>query len=490
MHINIRISLKILGILTLIEGISMLLCTPAAVYYKEWSTASALLSISLICICVGSVLQVLLHFDKLHLKAHEGFLFAFVSWLYCSLIGTLPFYFSGQGYSLASSFFEAVAGFSTTGCSVFNLDTMPHGLILWRAVSNWLGGMGILVLLVSIFPALGISGQSIAIAETTGPTLEKVGAKFSDTGKILYLTYITFSVVEFLLLLVSPLSFFDALVNTFTSVSTGGLIVTAKNAAIFEMQYVRAVILVFTLLSSMNYTLYYFMLNRNFKAFFQNIEIRIFGLIIGIAVVLISISLKWTGTYSSLWQAFKDSLCQVVAFISTSGYYVCDYTQWPTFAIVVLFTLLFIGGCCMSTSGSLKVIRVIVLLKLVKRGIFKQIHPNSVKAVVINGKAVSSEKVSAITAHIILFFAVFFFSCVVLSLNNFDMETTISTTIGLFSNTGMALGVPGASGYFGMFNSFSQIYMAFLMIAGRLEIYAVLLLFSKTFWSIDRVRSV
>lgn len=232
------------------------------------------------------------------------------------------------------------------------------------------------------------------------------------------------------------------------------------------------------------------MLNRNFKAFFQNIEIRIFGLVIGIAVVLISISLKWTGTYSSLWQAFKDSLCQVVAFISTSGYYVCDYTQWPTFAIVVLFTLLFIGGCCMSTSGSLKVIRVIVLLKLVKRGIFKQIHPNSVKAVVINGKAVSSEKVSAITTHIILFFAVFFFSCVVLSLNNFDMETTISTTIGLFSNTGMALGVPGASGYFGMFNSFSQIYMAFLMIAGRLEIYAVLLLFSKTFWSIDRVRSV
>ena len=180
----------------------------------------------------------------------------------------------------------------------------------------------------------------------------------------------------------------------------------------------------------------------------------------------------------------------MVSFISTSGYYVCDYTEWPTFAIVVLFSLLFIGGCCMSTSGSLKVIRIIVLLKLVKRGIFKQIHPNAVKAVVIDGKAISADKVSAITTHIMLFFGVFFFSCLLLSWNNFDLETTITTALAIFTNTGMALGTPGCSGYFGMFNGFSQLFLTFLMIAGRLEIYAILLLFSRSFWRLDRVKTL
>ena len=206
--------------------------------------------------------------------------------------------------------------------------------------------------------------------------------------------------------------------------------------------------------------------------------------------MLIALCLKFTGTYSSLWQAVKDSLCQVVAFIATSGYYVCDYTKWPTFAVVILFTLLFIGGCSMSTSGSMKVIRFVVFIKLIKRGIFRQIHPRAVKAVVVDGAAVPADKVSAITTHILLFFGVFFFSCIMLSFNNFDMETTITTAIGIFSNTGMAMGEAGCTGYFGMFIQFSQFFLALLMIMGRLEMYAVLLLFSKSFWRLDSVKSV
>lgn len=248
--------------------------------------------------------------------------------------------------------------------------------------------------------------------------------------------------------------------------------------------------MVFTLFSSLNYTLFYFMLRGDFKTVLRNVEARVFGFIIIGATLAIAFSLKISGTYTSLWQAAKDALCQVVAFISTSGYFVCDYTNWPTFSIIVLFSLLFVGGCCMSTSGSLKIMRVIVFLKLIKRGIFRQIHPRAVKAVVIDDKAIPADKVSAITTHILLFFAFFFFSSLVLALNNFDLETTISTSIGLFSNTGIALGSTGASGCFGMFNSFSQFYMCFMMIAGRLEIYAVLLLFSKSFWKIDSVNSI
>ncbi len=492
MHIsiNVKVLIKTLGILTLIEGIAMVPCTAAAMYFEEWGAASSLFVTGLFCICPGFVILTLLKFDKIHLRIHEGYLIACLSWVLCSLIGAFPFYFSGQGYSFAGSFFESVAGFSTTGCTAFDFDTMPRALLLWHAVSNWLGGMGILVLLVSVFPALGISGQSIASAESTGPSLVKVGAKFSDTGKFLYLTYAVFSLVEFILLSLSPMGFFDALVNTFSSVSTGGLLITPENEAYFALPYVRCVIMIFTLLSSLNYTLFYFVLHGKPELFFRNVEVRIFGAIIAGATFLIALSLRLSGTYSSFWQAIKDGLCQVISFISTSGYFVCDYTKWPTFAVAVLFTLLFIGGCSMSTSGSLKVVRIVVLFKLIRRSIFKQIHPNSIKAVIVDGEAVPAQKVSGITSHIILFFGIFFLSALVLSLNNLDMETTLSTAIGLFTNTGMALGKVGASGNFGIFNSFSHIFLSFLMIAGRLEIYALLLLFTKTFWSLDRVKNI
>ena len=490
MHINYRVFIKILGILTLLEGLFMMPCSAAAIQFEEWNAASPLFIVSLFCICVGFVILTQFHFYKIHLHFHEGYLIACFSWIYCSLIGALPFYYCGQDFSFIGCYFESVAGFTTTGCTVFDLDALPRSLLLWKSVSNWLGGMGILVLLVSIFPALGISGQFIASAEATGPTLEKIGSHFSDTGKFLYTTYIVFSAAEFILLSLGPLSPFDALINTFSSISTAGLLITADNAAAFTSTYIRAIVMLFTILSSLNYTLYYAMLKGDFRSFFQNIEVRGFAFIIGAATLLVGFSLWITGTYSSLWQAVKDGLCQVVSFISTSGYYVCSYPEWPTFTIVVLFSLLFIGGCCMSTSGSLKVFRIIVLLKLIRRGIFKQIHPNAVKAVVLDGKAVSAEKVSAITTHILLFFGVFFFSCLMLSLNNFDLETTLSTALAVFTNTGMAMGEAGCSGYFGMFNGFSQIFMTFLMIAGRLEIYAVLLLFSRTFWNLDRVKTL
>ena len=490
MNINFRVLIKILGVLALIEGLFLLPCAAVGIVFKEWGSAGALFEVGIFSVCIGFVILTQYHFDKIKLHSHEGYLIACLSWLFCSMIGALPFYFSGQGYPMVQSFFESVAGFTTTGCSVFDLATMPRSLLLWKSVSNWLGGMGILVLLVSIFPALGISGQVIASAEATGPTLEKIGGRFSDTGRVLYLTYLFFSFAEFVLLALGPLSIFDALISTFSSISTAGLVITPANAAAFDTVYVRAVIMIFTLLSSLNYTLFYFMLRGDFKTVLQNVETKFFAIIIIGATLAIAVSLKISGTYASLWQAVKDALCQVVAFISTSGYFVCDYTQWPTFAVIVLFSLLFVGGCCMSTSGSLKIMRVIVFLKLIKRGIFRQIHPRAVKAVVIDGRAIPADKVSAITTHILLFFAFFFFSALVLGLNNFDLETTISTSIGLFSNTGMALGEAGASGYFGMFNSFSQFYMCFMMIAGRLEIYAVLLLFSKSFWKIDSVSSI
>ena len=183
MNINFRVLIKILGVLALIEGLFLLPCAAVGIVFKEWGSAGALFEVGIFSVCIGFVILTQYHFDKIKLHSHEGYLIACLSWLFCSMIGALPFYFSGQGYPMVQSFFESVAGFTTTGCSVFDVATMPRSLLLWKSVSNWLGGMGILILLVSIFPALGISGQVIASAEATGPTLEKIGGRFSDTGR-------------------------------------------------------------------------------------------------------------------------------------------------------------------------------------------------------------------------------------------------------------------------------------------------------------------
>ncbi len=477
-----KVFFKIIGFLTLIEGIALLPCIFAATKYDDKSTASSLFMISIIYIFIGYNLTTRLRGRKFKLRSHEGYFISTLCWVYCSLIGALPFYFGVAHYTFPEALFEATAGFTTTGCTSFDLNLMPKSLLLWRAISNWLGGMGILVLVVSFLPALGIDGQNMAATETTGPTIEKVGGKFSDTGKFLYFTYTAFTVVELILLSLSPLSFFDALINTFSSISTGGLLVINSNAHLFAGAYVRLVIIVFTILSSMNYTLYFFLINGRKKVFTGNAEVKGFWLIILAATFLISADLMISSRYTSFYHALKDSLFQVISFISTSGYYVSDYTSWPTFSVAVLFILLLIGGCSMSTSGSLKVIRVMILFKMIFRGIFRAIHPNSVKAVKIAGKPVSAKRAGEITTHILLYAIVLMFSFVVLSLNNFDMETTITTAIGIFTNTGMALGEPGSSGYFGMFNDFSLFYMSLLMICGRLEMWAVVMLFTKTFW--------
>ncbi|MCI8610081.1 MAG: TrkH family potassium uptake protein [Firmicutes bacterium] len=490
MHLNYPVIMKMVGLLTLIEGFAMIPCIFTAMLYGEWTTYYPLLITSIVCIFVGLLIVTRLKFNKTKLKMQESFLIASLSWVYCSIIGMFPFYFSGCGFTFIGSFFESVAGFTTTGCTVLDTNLMPHALQLWRSVCHWLGGMGILILVISIFPLLGVGGQSIASAEAPGPTFEKIGAKISDTGKYLYAIYMFFTAAEYVLLFLGPMDWFNALTATLSSISTGGLIVTNENLEMINANYSRFVILIFTVLSSLSYLLYYMILKKKWKEAFRNMEMKGFFAIIAMATLLIAAVLKLSGSYSSLWQAVKDGLCQVISVISTSGYYVCDYTNWPSFTQAVLLLLMLVGGCSASTTGSLKVIRVLVLIKLIRRGFFRRIHPHSVKPIMLEGKPLPAATASSITMHILLYFGVLIGGTLLLSLNNLDMETTISTAVGIFSNTGMALGDVGASGYFGMWNGFSQLVLTVLMIAGRLEMYAIILLFTRSFWQPDKAKTL
>lgn len=490
MKFNVRATTKILGILTLIEGFCMFPCVVTALHLEEWSAGGSLFVTSIICLSVGFVLLTQLKFDKIKLQKREAYFIACVSWIYCAFIGALPLYFCGQEFSFIGCFFESVAGFSTTGCTVLNVDSIPQCLLMWRAICHWLGGMGILVLLITIFPLWGINNQSIAMAETPGLQNEKIGAKYSETGRFLYLSYAFLSLIEFILLALGPMDWLTAFITTCSSISTAGLIVTSANSAFFDLIYVRFVVLVFTILSSMNFLAYFMMVRGKWKNVFKNVEIRCYLTIIALASVAVAVSLTVTGTYSSLWQAFKDGICQVVSFISTSGFYVCDFTNWPSFTVTLLFVLLLVGGCSFSTSGSLKVVRILILFKLIKRGLLKHIHPRIVKAIIMEGKPVPAATAAAVTMHIFLFIGILFIGTLLLSFDNLSMESTFTTALGIFTNTGVALNGADNFGYFGMFSPFSQLVMAFLMVAGRLEMYAIIILFAKSFWNPDRANMV
>ncbi len=492
MGLNYTAIAKILGMLTLVEGFFMIPALLVSVHLEEWACASAFLTTLLFCLCIGFVAMKFFKFNKINLKAREGYFIAFLSWLFCSAIGCIPIYFCGQNFPLISCFFEMVAGFTTTGCTVLEMNSVPQSILFWRAICHWLGGMGILVLLVVIFPLWGINNRAISLAEAPGGSNAKsIDANTRDTGKFLYSAYIILSIVEFILLVLGPMDWYNAFLSTCSSISTAGLIIQDQFAYMYDSSYSRFIVLVFTLLSSMNYLFYFHLCKKKWKEAFLNVEVRIYLAVIAVATLIVSFSLRATNTYNDLWQAMKDSLCQVVSFISTSGYYVCDYSTWPTFTVTVLILLLFIGGCSMSTSGSLKIIRVTILMKLVKRGILKQIHPNVVKAVMLDEETpIPAKNASAVTMHTLLFFVVIGIGTLLLSFNNLDMETTFTTVIGIFSNTGIALGESGTSGYFGMFNGFSQLVMTVLMIAGRLEMYAVIILFMKSFWTPNKTSTI
>ena len=322
----------------------------------------------------------------------------------------------------------------------------------------------------------------MAKAETPGPTLEKMSTRMSDSARILYIMYLSFSVIEFILLFFGGLNTFDSFIHTFGSMSTGGLSNYRNGVAHFNSVYVESIIVIFSILSSINFVLYHHVLKGRWKDFIQDSELRIFLLITSGSIMLILLNLRLSGTYDSIGEALRYSFFQASAFISTSGYSTADYTLWPTFSQMILFTLMFIGGCSASTSGSIKVIRIAILFQLIKRGLYKRLHPNAVFPIKLGNKTVSSETVSSVTSFIILYFLIFIVSSLVLSIEGHDLVTTLSAAAGALSNTGLGLGLLGPDGTYSIFSSPIRLYLSLLMIAGRLELFTIILLLTPIFW--------
>lgn len=402
-------------------------------------------------------------------------------------MGVFPYMLAQNDYTLADCIFESVSGWTTTGAWTVNVAAMPKPLLLWKAITNWLGGMGILLLTISFFPVLGVEGQKMINAEMPGIQVEKMSTRISDTARISYEIYIIMTLVEFLLLLPTKLTPFEALINTLSTISTAGLLNVGTGNVIAASPYVTGVFTAFSIFGSINFMMYFYLYKRKWSTITQNVEIRAFLQILGLSSFIIALSLFFTDTCDTLPKAFGTAIAQTVAYGATSGFEVADLNAWPGLCKMILIIVLLIGGCSNSTSGSIKVIRFIIFMKLIKRGIYKRIHPKAVKPIIVQGKAVSAASVSSISVFLMLYFLVFVFGSLVFSLENMDMETTFCTTLACITNNGTAFGgIVG--GNFSILSEPGKIFSVILMLTGRLEMYAIILLFSRSFWNPNRAR--
>ena len=484
---NYQLIARIFGFLLLILGVAMIPSIICAHVYDEFKCFQALLITASQCFLWGAVVLFFMRPDRTKFRTREGYIVVASCWVVASLVGTFPYMISGFAPNFFDALFESTAGFTTTGCTAFNFDVMPNSLILWKATGNWLGGMGILVFVISILPALGINGQFIVRAEAPGPVFEKMSVRMSDTAKILYLSYISLSVLEFLLLhFGGGMPSFDALINTLGSISTGGVSIYNDGIMHYNSLFVEIVISIFTILASMNFLLYHYAASGKWRYLLKDIELRYFLLFIGAGTVICSLAQHISGTSASFGNALRTSFFQVTSFATTSGYAGSDYCNWPSICAAVLIILMLIGGCAASTSGSIKVIRVMIMFKMIRRAFRKKLHPRQVIAIKVGEKATPPHVVSEITVFILVYLLVFLIGSLLLALQNLDLETTLSTTLAMLSNTGIGLGEGANIGNYSMYSNGLKPVMCLLMIIGRLEMFPIIVLFTKNFWGKDR----
>lgn len=487
MNLSVSSVFRIIGIVMVVIGFAMLPSFLVSLIYGETAVCVAFFFIIAASILVGTILAKLCKSHMAQLKVRDGFLIVTLCWFVATIMGALPFVFTGSIPNFVDAFFESCSGFSTTGSSILSdIEVLPKGILFWRSFTHWIGGMGILVFAIALMPSLGISGQNIAISETTGPSLDKISPKMSDTAKNLYGIYLLFTIMQTLLLMLGGMNLFDALVHTFGTVGTGGFSTYNTSVGYFDSAYIDIVITVFMILCGVNFNVYFLLAKRNFKALMESIEVRYYLGITALVSIFIAIVLMTGNTYSSVQDAALDSVFQTASILTTTGYATADYETWPIVCQLVILLLMFIGGCSSSTSGGVKVIRIIVLMRLVRRGISTRLHPNVIENVKLGDKIVPGDTVSAIANHMFLYIVMIFAGTFIIAFENQDLLTCFTSVITCLGNIGPGFGAVGPAENFSGLSSLSKLLLSVYMIAGRLELYTLFIVLMPRFWNPDR----
>ena len=419
--------------------------------------------------------------EKPNIRKREGFLIVSLGWLVMSLSGTLPYMMSGSVTSFTDAFFETMSGYTTTGASVINdLDLIPRDILVWRSMTQWIGGMGIIVLAVAILPILGIGGMQLFVAESPGLKADKLAPKIRDTAKRLWLVYVGLTAAEFLLLKVAGMSWFDALNHALTTMATGGFSTYNTSAAEFSPA-IQYIITFFMFMAGTSFTLTYFGLVGNFKKALKNEEFRFYTGIIIFLTIGISLVVASTGEVG-FEKAFRDSVFQIVSLITSTGFVSADYTNWTPFITMVFFILLFFGGSAGSTAGGVKIVRHIILVKNSILEFKRQLHPSAIIPVRLNGRAIDPSITYNVVAFIMTYIIIFAVGSVIMTMFGVDLLTAMGSVATSLGNVGPGIGDVGPVDNFAWLPAGSKWFLAIIMLVGRLELFTVLILFSPYFW--------
>lgn len=462
-----------------IEGLLLLLPFITGIIYQE-HTAYAYIMVAVLCYALGYIVSSKKPKNDI-IYAREGFVIVAFSWLFLSILGAIPFYITKEISSYIDALFEIISGFTTTGSSILNdIESLSHATLFWRSFSHWVGGMGILVFVVAFLSDAGGATMHILKAEMPGPIVGKLVSKVTMTSRLLYQIYAVLTVIEVVLLMAGGMPFFDSLLNAFGTAGTGGFGIKNTSIAFYDSAYVDSVITVFMILFGINFNLIYFIVIGKIKNAFRSEELKWYLMIIATATIAITINI--VHLYPTIIDAFRYAIFQVASIITTTGFVTADYGQWPMFSQVILIVLMFIGACAGSTGGGMKVSRIMIYFKNAFAEIKKMIHPHSVVSVRFEGKHLESSVINNIFSYLVLYALIFFGSLLIIALQNIDFASAFSAVTTCINNIGPGLNIVGPTGNFSSLSDFSKIVLSFDMLAGRLEIFPMLMLFSPTLW--------
>jgi len=478
---NYRLVFQFLGLLLLIEGVFMWLCIPVSMLYNDHVLFPLAVS-GLISIVSGGSTWLINRKARKSLSARDGFLIVSIGWILFSLFGSIPFILSGEIPSFTDAFFETVSGFTTTGASILDeIEVLSHGLLFWRSLTQWLGGMGIIVMSLAILPLLGVGGMQLFVAEVPGPAPDKLHPRIKETAKRLWAIYIIFTFTETLLLWIGGMKLFDAVCHSFTTMATGGYSTKTASLAYWDTPFIHYVVVIFMFLAGTNFTLSYFAMHLNFKKVWRNEEFRYYaGFIIGFTLLL-TLILSFTELLTGE-ESFRHSLFQVVSIITTTGFVTFDYLSWIPLVGILLFMMMFLGGSAGSTGGGIKILRIVLLLKNSTMELKRLIHPNAVIPVRFNQNAVAPNILNNVFAFISFYIMTVIVGVIVMAAMGYDLGTSFGSVAATLGNIGPGIGLVGPVENYAHVPAFGKWFLSFLMLIGRLELFTVLILFSPGFW--------
>ncbi len=483
--INLRPIARVISVLFGLIGLMIWTALPFSWFYAEdgWPIFLA----GLTSVGVGGLFSLIKNPKGVPIRKREGYLIVALSWVAMVAAGMLPYLYSGMIPSVADALFETVSGMTTTGASVLTdieSPANPKSLLYWRSLTQWIGGMGIIVLTVAIFPLLGIGGIELFAAEAPGPTSDKLHPRISETAKRLWLLYVGLTATLAVLLVIFGLTPYEAINHALTTMATGGFSTRNASAAAFA-PHVQYLLIVFMFLAGVNYTMLYLSWKRRWADVWRSDELKAYlGLVLGLTVVC-TLGVYFSENGGGLEESFRDSLFQIVSLITTTGFVSADYTAWSTSLTFVFFILLFVGACAGSTSGGIKLIRHLVFVKNSYLEFKRIVHPSAIVPLRLNGEVVRGRIITHVFNFLLLYLLIFVVGCVILAMMGLDFETALGAMATSLGNVGPGIGKVGPVDNFAWLSSEIKVFLSFVMIIGRLEIYTVLVLFTPFFWRLN-----